>query len=172
MFIGITIDSILSFSGGAAYLCASTNNKLHALSHVFKYTFLKKRRILVKSFIVLMFSYCRLILMKHSQGLNNKINHILKTFLLIVCRHFSTSFKVLLAKHRSKIVHYRNLQKLTITIFKVKIGTLPILINKIFNFCRSKLTLGQQNIKETNSLLRSGYQKAAYVVITKNKLTN
>ena len=43
------------------YLCATANRRLCALSRVSKYIGLKKRRILMKSFIIPQFSYCPLI---------------------------------------------------------------------------------------------------------------
>ena len=52
VILGVTIDSNLSFSEHVTYLCATANRKLHALSRVSKYISLKKRRILMKSFII------------------------------------------------------------------------------------------------------------------------
>ena len=73
----------------------------------------------MKSFIISQFSYCSLIWMTHSRGLNNKINHI----------HFSTSFEGLLAKDKSLTIHNRNLlQQLVIEIFKVKIALSLIIV--------------------------------------------
>ena len=37
---------------------------------------LNKRRILMKSFIILQFNYCPLIWMLHERGLDNNMNHI------------------------------------------------------------------------------------------------
>ena len=59
--LGVTIDSNLSFSEHVTYLCATTNRKLHALSLVFNYISLKKRPILMTSFIISQFAYCPLI---------------------------------------------------------------------------------------------------------------
>ena len=126
--MGVTIDINLSFSEDVTYLCATANHRLHALSGVFKYINLKKRHILMKSFIISQFSYCPLICMTHSRGLNNKINHIHERALRIV--HFST----FLAKDRSVTIHNRNLQQLAIEIFKVKMGIFPIITKEIFNF--------------------------------------
>ena len=63
VLLGVTIDSNLSFSEHVIYLCASANRKLHTLSRVSKYISLKKCRILMKSFIIVKFSYCPLIWM-------------------------------------------------------------------------------------------------------------
>ena len=116
------------------YLCATASRKLYALSRVSKYISLKKRRILMKSFIISQFSYCSLICMTHSRVFNNKINHIHKRALRIVCKDFSTPFEGLSAKDKSVTIHNRNLEQLVIEIFKVKMGISPIIMKGIFNF--------------------------------------
>ena len=58
-----TTDSNLNFSEHVTHLCATANRKLHASSRVSKYINLKKRRILMKSFIISQFSYCPLVCM-------------------------------------------------------------------------------------------------------------
>ena len=130
----MTNDSNLSLSEHVTYLCATANRKLHALSRVFKYASLKKRRIFMKSFIISQFSYCPLIWMTHSRGLNNKINHIHDRALQRLYKDFSTPFEGLLAKHKSITIHNQNLQQLAIEIFKVKMGISPIIMREIFNF--------------------------------------
>ena len=132
--MGVTIDSNLSFSEHVTYLCATANRKLHALSRVSKYASLSKRRVPMKSFIISLFSYCPLIWMTHSRGLNNKTNHIHERALRTVYKDFSSSFEGLLAKDTSVKIHNRNLQKLAIEIFKVKMGISPIIMEEIFNF--------------------------------------
>ena len=93
------------------HLRATANRKLHVLSRVSKYISLKKRRILMKSFIISQFSYCPLIWMTHNRGLNNKINHIHERALRIVYKEFSKSFEGLLAKDKSVTIHNRSLQQ-------------------------------------------------------------
>ena len=61
VLFGVAIGSNLSFSEHVTYLCETANRKLHALPRVSKYINLKKRRILMKSFIISQFSYCPLI---------------------------------------------------------------------------------------------------------------
>ena len=132
--LGVTIDCNLSFSEHVKYLCATVNCKLHALSRVSKYISLKKRHIHMKSFIISQFSYCPLIWMTHSRGLNNKINHIHERALRIVYKDSWTPFAGLLAKYKSVTIHNRHLQQLAIEILKEKMGISPIIMKKIFNF--------------------------------------
>ena len=88
----------------------------------------------MKSFIISQFSYCPLICMTHSRGLNKKMNHIHERALRIFYKDFSTSFEGLLAKDKSVTIHNQNLQQLAIEIFKVKMGISPIVVKEIFNF--------------------------------------
>ena len=50
--LGVTIDSNLNFKERIMSLCNKTNRKLHAVSRVFKYMALNKRRILIKYFTI------------------------------------------------------------------------------------------------------------------------
>ena len=59
VLLGVAMDSNLIFSEHVTYLCAKRASK---------YISLKKRRILMKSFIISQFSYCPLIWMTHSRG--------------------------------------------------------------------------------------------------------
>ena len=123
--LGVTIDSNLSFSEHVTYLCATANRKLHALSLVFHYISLKKRPILMKSFIISQFAYCPLIGVTHSRKLSNIINHIHERVLRIVYKDILTSFEGLLSKDKSVTIYNRNLQQLVIEIFKLKMGISP-----------------------------------------------
>ena len=74
--LGVTIDSNLNFKEHILSLGKEANPKLHALSCVFKYMTLNKRRILIKSFKISQFNYCPLIWMIPIGSLNKKFNHI------------------------------------------------------------------------------------------------
>ena len=136
--LGVTIDCNLTFKEHVLYLCSNANKKLHAMARISKYMSLKKRRILINSFIISQFSYCPLIWMIHNRGLNNKINHIHERALRIVYKDYSSSFKELLAKDKSVTIHQRNLRQLAIEIFKVKMGLSPVIMKEVFDFCENK----------------------------------
>ena len=74
----------------------------------------------MKAFIESQFSYCPLIWMFHSRGVNNKINHLHERSLRIVYKDNISSFEDLLKKDRSFTIHQRNIQSLAIELFKVK----------------------------------------------------
>ena len=92
---GVTLDSNLNFKQHILPFCKKANHK-HVLSRVSRYMTLNKRRILVKSFIISELNYCPLIWMIHNRGHTNKINHIHKRALRIVCDDYSSSFDYLL----------------------------------------------------------------------------
>ena len=74
----------------------------------------------MKAFIESQFSYCPLIWMFHSRGVNNKINHLHEQSLRIIYKDTISSFEDLLEKDRSFTIHQRNVQSLAIELFNVK----------------------------------------------------
>ena len=79
-----------------------------------------KKRVLMKAFTESQFSYCPLIWMFHSRGVNNKINQLHERSLQIVYKDNISSFEDLLKKDRLLTIHQRNIQSLAIELFKVK----------------------------------------------------
>ena len=73
-FLGVKIDSKLSFEHHVSSLCKKASQKLHALARVVNFMDLAKRKSLMKVFITSQFNYCPLIWMLHSTQLNNRIN--------------------------------------------------------------------------------------------------
>ena len=96
---------------------------------------LGNRRLVMKTFVFSQFNYCPLVWMCHSRKLNNKINRLQERALRIVYNDKSSTFYQLFEKHKSVIIHARNLQYLATEIFKVKIGIWPIIMTEIFKFC-------------------------------------
>ena len=74
--LGIHIDNRLNFDYHVSQLCKKASKKLHALARIFKYVETSKRRVLVNSFITSQFSYCPLIWMFRSRGMERRINKI------------------------------------------------------------------------------------------------
>ena len=74
---------------------------------------------LMKTFIESQFGYCPLIWMFHGRIVNKKINHLHERALRIVYKDYISSFEDLL-KDKSVTIHHRNIQSLTIKLFKVK----------------------------------------------------
>ena len=86
----------------------------------------------MKAFIESQFSYCPLIWMFHSRGVNNKINHLHERSLQIVYKDNISSFEDLLKKDRSFTIHQMNIQSLATELFKVKGNLLKNIMYDIF----------------------------------------
>ena len=79
---------------------------------------LQKRRIVMKTFVESQFNYRPLIWMLHSRTLNNKINRLYERALKFFFSDYKSSFNTLLEKDGSFSIHHRNIQSLTIEIYK------------------------------------------------------
>ena len=61
----------------------------------------QQRKLIINSFAISHFSYCRIVLIFHSRQLNNGINNIHERALQIIYKDYTTSFTDLLAKDNS-----------------------------------------------------------------------
>ena len=103
--------------------------------------------------------------MFRSRKLNNRINRIRERALRIAYQDHNSTFNGFLAKDGSFKIPDRNLQKLLIEIFKVKIKLAPEIMNEVFDFieCRyplkKELRFKSRNIRN----VRYGIETAAFV---------
>ena len=93
--LGIRIDNTLKFDEHVSSLCKKTNQKLHALARVSNYIPSAKLKTLMKSFVISQFSYCALVWMFHSKGMNNRINHLHERALMLVYNGHMSTFESL-----------------------------------------------------------------------------
>ena len=75
-FLGVKVDTKLSFENHVSSLCKKVSQKLHAHPRVVNFMDLAKRKSLMNAFITSQFNYCPLMWMFHSRQLNNQINKI------------------------------------------------------------------------------------------------
>ena len=73
--LGISIGTRLSFEHHITSLCKKSVKSCMCLQNG-HYMDLKKRRYLMKAFVISQFNYCPLISMFHNRALNNRINRI------------------------------------------------------------------------------------------------
>ena len=103
--------------------------------------------------------------MFHNRKLSNHINRIHERALRIAYQDHNSTFNELLAKDGSFKIHDRNLQKLLIEIFKVKMKLAPEIMNEVFDFIecryprRNELRFKSRNIRT----VRYGTETAALV---------
>ena len=74
--LDITINNKLTFKRHLKNICKKANQKLNTLARITKLTSPFQRKTLLNSFIKSQFSYCPLIWIFTSKGLNKKINRI------------------------------------------------------------------------------------------------
>ena len=103
--------------------------------------------------------------MFHSRKLNNRINHIHERALRLVYKDYTSTFDELLLKDNSFRIHHRNLQKLAIEIFKVKLGLAPEIMKNIFPISENPYDLRNEiKFKSRNvHTVRHGIETASFV---------
>ena len=99
--------------------------------------------------------------MFRNRKINNNINQIHER----VYQDHNSTFEELLAKGGSFKIHYRNLQRLLIEIFKVKMKLAPEIMNGVFDIIESPYPLGNElRFKSKNiRTVRYGIETAAFV---------
>ena len=86
----------------------------------------------MKAFVEFQFSYCPLIWMFQSRGLNSKINRIHERALRITYNDKSSTFQELLDKDNSVSIHHRNIRVLATEIYKVLHEYSLAILNEVF----------------------------------------
>ena len=143
--LGVLIDSNLTFVSHINNLCKKASQKLNALARISSYMNIRKKKVLMKSFITSQFGYCPLIWMFHSRALNNKINSIHERALRITYNDKNSTFQQLLEMDNSVSIHQRNLQVLATEMFKIYKEISPDLLNDVFIQNTSKYNLRNDN---------------------------
>ena len=98
--------------------------------------------------------------------IDNHINRIHEKALRIVYQDHNSTFEELLAKDSSFKIHDRDLQRLLIEIFKVKMRFAPEIMNEVFDIIESPYPLRNElRFKSRNiRTVRYGTETAAFVV--------
>ena len=131
MLLGLTIHSNLAFENLTNNICKRGSQKLNALAIVGPYMNMKKRGIIMKSFVTSQFGYCPLIWMFHSRRLNNKIKLYERALRITYQDHIST-FQELLNKGNFVSIYHRNLQVLATEMFKIHRSLSQDILREIF----------------------------------------
>ena len=133
--LGVVIDREAVFAKHIENLRRIANQKLYALKRFAMLMPLEKCRLVIKTFVFPQFNYCLLVWTCHRRKFNNKLNRLQERSLRIAYNDKRSTYYQLLERDKSVIIHTSNLQYLATEIFKVKIGTSPAIMTKIFKFC-------------------------------------
>ena len=82
--------------------------------------------------------------MFHSNNIENRNNHLHERAIRLAYKDYTCSFDELLLKDSSCRIHHRNLQKLAIEIFKVKLSIAPEMMRKVFPITENPYDLGNE----------------------------
>ena len=116
---------------------------LHALAQVLKCMSTNQLQLLMRSFIMLEFSYCPVIWMCHSRKINNQINKLHKRALRLVYNDKTYSFRELLEREKSVTFHEINIQVLL-----TESGVTPEIMTEIFKFKDHSYDMRKNNCTE------------------------
>ena len=115
--LGVLTSSELHFHEHISLICSKARRRLNTLDRIANFVSYLKRHWLWK--LHSQFNYCPLIWRFHSQALNNKINHLQEIVLRIAAySDYKSSLNELLQKDNSFTIHHRNIQSLSIKIYK------------------------------------------------------
>ena len=163
--LGIKIDKSLNFNTHVESLCKKAGQKINALSRLTFSLNFDQRRLIMNSFIMCHFSYCPVVWMFHSRKLNNRINRLHERVLRIIYKDYNSSFDDLRSRDNALTIHQRNIHKLMIEIFKVKIGASPEIMEDLFHIISISYNLRQDlKFKSRNiRTVRYGSETASFL---------
>ena len=142
--LGITVDNKLTFKSHLKNICKKANQKLNALARITKFTSLFQRKTLSNSFIKSQFSYCPLIWMFTSKGLDEKINRIHEKSLRLVLNDHQPTLDEILDPLKEKTLHQQCIDRLLTEVYKFINGYSPDIMNDVFHLRQNTYNL--QNV--------------------------
>ena len=125
----------------------------------------KQKQLLMNAFFRSQFSYCPLVWMTHSRGMNNKINRLHEKCLRLIYSDNTLSFQELLKRDGSVTIHQRNIQTLAIELYKVKNGLSPKIMNELFSLHSVNYNLRSEDVFLSRNVrtVRYGTESLSYL---------
>ena len=148
--LGITFDNKLTMSDHIKQICKQASRKLSALARIAHYIDEQKRKILMKSFIISQFNYCPIVWMYCQRKSNSLINRIHERALRITYNDYVSNFDFLLEKDHTFTIHHRNIQSLTLEIYKSLNNLNPDFMKEVFSLKQSNYPLRNQGMAYPN----------------------
>ena len=159
--LGVNINHNLKFNHYILKHCKKAGRKLSALTRICKFMSLRRRRVLMKSFIESQFAYCPLVWMCCDKTSDNRINHLHERALRTVYNDNVSTFEKLLEKDNSVTIHVRNLRILATELYKTKENLAAPIMHEIFEQRNIQYNLRSQtdfqlgSVKTVNCGLRA-----------------
>ena len=141
--LGVTINKEIKFDKHVLDLCKIASAKVTALGRLIRIVPLKKKQILMNSFIHSQFSHCPLLWMFCSRQAHNRMNHVHEKGLRMVYQDYASSFKELLVKDGSVCIHHRNIQLVAVEMYKFKNNLSHEILNDLFRLNPNPVRAGR-----------------------------
>ena len=116
-------------------ICIKASQKLNAISRITPYMDSTKKGLATNALFMAQFNYCALIWVCHNRKYINKMNRLHERRIRLIYNDKSSSFEDLLESINSinsVSIHYKNLQTLSVKMFKVHTKTSPEIMQEIF----------------------------------------
>ena len=139
--LGITVDNKLTFKNHLKNICKKANQKLNALARITKFTSPFQRKTLLNSFIKSQFSYCPLIWMFTSKGLNKEINRIHEKSPKLVLNDHRSTLDEMLDTLNEKTIQQQCIDRLLTEVYKFLNGYSPDIMNDVFHLRQNTYNL-------------------------------
>ena len=143
--LGINLDDKLNFNLHISNICRSSAIQLNALIRLKSYLSLNAKRILINSYIISNFSYCRLVWMFSTAKSLINIESLQKRALRFLYNDYSISYEGLLEKAGKVKMNAYRLRNLCVEIYKT--------INKL-----NPESMNNSKVKEKKRVVREQYK--------------
>ena len=134
----IPLGDKLNFNLHISNICRSAENQLNALIRLKSYLSFNAKRVLINSYIISNFDYCRLVWMFSTAKSLNKIESLQKRALRFLYNDYSISCEGLLEKAGKVKMNVYRLRNLCVEIYKIINKLNPEFMNNIFKVKENK----------------------------------
>ena len=161
--LGVTIDKNINMVEHIQKICKQASNKLHALARVSNFLDERKRKILMKSFVISQFNYWPIVWMFCQRRSNNLINKIHERASRIAYNDYESDYETLLHTDDSVTIHQRNIHVLAVEVYNTLNDLNPPCLKEIFCFREHNyFTRRQQLFNENPSTVTYGLESFKY----------
>ena len=164
--LGISLDSNITMRDHIKSICNQAGRKVNALARISHHFDEHKRKILMNAFITSQFNYCPVTWMFCQRKSNNLINRIHERALRIAFNDYVSDFECLLRKDDSVTIHHRNIQALTLEIYKTMHEFNPAFMKDVFLFGKHDYATRNEYLSHPNPrTVRYGLESFGYKAI-------